>query len=352
MRGVSFTAIVTAMALSMMPAWAAAEPRAGVLPLDVNGELPPQGAKTLSAEVEAGLTSAGATVVSSTELAGTFGGKPKTASKQLAACRDGACLKDLAAKATATHLVRPTVQMDGSDYVLSLELVDGATGEVVHQASQTCELCGLTEAQAMMRSLAESLKDRLASTGTVTVDSTPPGAEVLVDGEPAGTAPLELRLAAGEHTIVLRLAGHADEERRVVVEVGSTAPVTAELTELEQAAPVEPSAPERKLPLGPLGWASIGVGVAAVGTGIGLLILDERPVEYTRCSGIDVDVEGDCRFRHDTLVGGVVMTIVGVVGITAGALLVARSRKAGKNGGDHERRARLRPTLRGFAIQF
>ena len=327
MRGATFTAVALATALSMTPTSAAAEPRAGVLPLDVDGELPPQGTKTLTAEVEAGLQSAGATVVPSTELASTLGGKPKAASKKLEACRDSACLKDLAAKATATHLVRPAVRMDGSDYVISLELVDGATGEVVHQASQTCELCGLTEAQEMTRSLAASLQDRLESMGKVTVDSTPPGAEVLVDGEPAGTTPVELRLAAGEHAIVLRLAGHADEERKVVVEVGSTAPVTAELTELEQAAPVEAPSPPRSAPLRPLGWASIGVGIAALGSGIALLVLDERPVTYTRCEGIDVDAEGDCRFRHDTLAGGVVMTIVGVVGITAGALLVGRAGK-------------------------
>jgi hypothetical protein len=46
------------------------------------------------------------------------------------------------------------------------------------------------------------------------------------------------------------------------------------------------------------------------------------------------------------------MTIVGVVGITAGTLLVVRTRKGGKGGKGDDRRARLRPAWQGFAIEF
>lgn len=339
MRGASFTALVTATAISLAPAWAAAEPRAGVLPLDVEGKLPPNGSAALSAEIDEGLRAAGATVVPSAELSSSAG-------TNLASCRDEACLQGLASTASATHLVRPSVRMEESDYVIAIELRD-SRGTLVHQASQTCELCGLTEAQAVARSLAESLREHLvAATGTLTVQSSPAGAEVLVDGEPAGTTPLELPIAAGEHSIVLRLPGHADEERRVVVEAGETSAVEVPLA---ASAGVDHGRPDRSGLLRPLGWASIGVGAASLGSGIALLVLDENPVTFTRCSGIDVDVEGNCRFRHDTLAGGIVLTIVGVVGITAGALLVARTRKGGKA---DDRRARVRPTLRGFAIEF
>jgi hypothetical protein len=344
MRTASLTAIVTATALSLTPAWAAAEPRAGVLPLDVEGQLPPNGGAAISAEIDAGLHEAGATVVSTAELSTASGAA-------LSSCRDAACLKDVAGKASVQQLVRVSVKMEESDYVIALELVDGATGQVVHQASETCELCGLTEAQAKARTLAASLADRLIAggdTGKIAVQSTPAGAEVLVDGQPAGTAPLELDLPAGEHVIVLRLAGYADDERRVVVEAGAAAAVAVDLS---PSAPGEDEGdePDRSALLRPIGWASLGVGVAALGAGIALLAIDENPVKYTRCTGVDVDVEGNCRFRYSTLGGGVVMTIVGVVGIAAGALLVARTYKQGK--GD-ERRARVRPTLRGFAIQF
>lgn len=344
MRCASFPAIVTATALCLTPAWAAAaEPRAGVLPLDVEGKLPPKGAAALSTEIEEGLRTAGVTVVPTAELA-------QVAGTGLASCRDEACLQGVATKATAAYLVRPSVRMEESDYLIAIELVDGATGKVVHMASQTCELCGLTEAQAVARTLAASLQERLVgpedATGTIAVQSTPAGAEVLVDGQPAGTTPVELQLAAGEHAIVLRLAGYADEERRVLVEAGAAAAVAAELS---AATPADDGAMDRSALLRPLGWAALGVGVASLGAGIALLVVDENPVKFTRCSGIDVDAAGTCRFRHDTLAGGVVMTIVGVVGITAGAILVARTRKGQES---DDRRARVRPTLRGFAIQF
>lgn len=341
MRCATLPALLTAAALGLGPLGAAAEPRAGVLPLDVEGKLPPNGAKALAAGVDEGLHDAGATVVPPGELS-------RAAGTKLAACRDAACLQDVAAKASASHLLRPSVRMQDSDYVIALELVDGATGAVAHQVTDTCELCGLVEAQAMARSLAASMKDHLAAaaTGTVTITSTPSGAEVLVDGQPAGTTPLELSLAAGEHALVLRQAGRVDEERRVVVEAGSTAAVAVELAATSPHPGDEPGAPRPILR--PLGFAALGVGVASLASGVALLVLDERPVDYTRCSGIDVDVEGNCRFRHDTLAGGVVMTVVGVVGIAAGAVLVARTRKAPRD----DRRARVQPTARGLAIRF
>lgn len=352
MRGATVTAFATAMALIVAPSWARAEPRAGVLPLDVEGDLPPGGTKAISAEVEAGLQGTGATVVPDSELVKALGGKSKKAArKKLAACSDAVCLQGLATKVTATHLVRPAIRMEESgDYVISLELVDGATGEVVHQANQICELCGLTEAQEVARALAASLKDPLEGLGKVAVESTPAGAEVLVDGEAAGTAPAELRLSPGEHTIVLRLPGHVDEERRVVVTIGNITTVAVALDAIPPAPPATPP-PRSRGWIRPLGWASIGLGAASLGSGIALLVLDENPVTFTRCSGVDVDPQGNCRFRHDTLVGGVVMTVVGVIGITTGALLVARDLKKNKGKGD-ARRARIRPALRGLAIEF
>lgn len=360
MRGAVSTALVAALALA--PSWAAAEPRAGVLPLEAQGTLPPNGTRALAAEVEQGMRDAGVTVVPADALvqatvadgASGSGRAPsrkqqKAARAALAACRDAACLRGLASEVSAAYLVRPSVRMEESDYVIALALVDGATGEVVHEAERLCELCGLTEAQAVTRELAASLREPLAAArmGTVTVSSSPAGAEVRVDGEPAGTTPVELRLAPGEHAIVLRRPGYASAERRVVVEARGTAAVALELAPL---APIAgPDDRGRRALLRPLGWASIGVGAAALGSGIALLVLDEDPVAYTRCSGPDVDAQGNCRFRHDTLAGGVVATVVGVVGITAGALLVARARKAGKDG---SRRARALPTARGLAIRF
>ena len=46
-----------------------------------------------------------------------------------------------------------------------------------------------------------------AGMGTLTVNTTPTGAQVVVDGEPRGVTPLDLSLQAGPHVVVLRGAG-------------------------------------------------------------------------------------------------------------------------------------------------
>ena len=46
-----------------------------------------------------------------------------------------------------------------------------------------------------------------ASMGTLTIDTTPTGAQVVVDDEPRGVTPLELALKAGAHVLVLRGGG-------------------------------------------------------------------------------------------------------------------------------------------------
>jgi hypothetical protein len=345
MRRATLTAIVAAATLLPLPAGATAEPTAGVLPLDVEGKLPPKGKAKFTKALDEGLARTGVTFVAPAELAGASGGA-------LDACRDEACLQGVAAKTSTTHLVRPSVRLEESDYVIAIAIIDGASGRVVHEVSEVCELCGLSEALTLASTLAASLAPQLTAppTGTVTVESTPAGAQVLVDGEPAGTTPLELTLAPGEHRIVIRHEGHVDDERSVTVEVGAASAVAAELRPVVVAPIVEDERGRRDGLLRPLGWASLGVGIASLGAGIALLAIDGKPVEFTRCSGADVDVEGNCRFRHDTLAGGVVMTVVGVVGITAGAVLVARA--YGKRGKADQRRARLRPTLGGMAIQF
>lgn len=62
------------------------------------------------------------------------------------------------------------------------------------------------------RHLAE-LRSRPA---TLSVGSTPPGAEIVVDGRPTGQhTPADVSLPAGEHTIELRLAGHQAVQQSV-----------------------------------------------------------------------------------------------------------------------------------------
>jgi hypothetical protein len=64
-----------------------------------------------------------------------------------------------------------------------------------------------------------------AAAGRLAVHTTPPGAAVRVDGEPAGTTPLLADLSAGPHRVEVELAGYEAATRRVDVVEGQTAAV-------------------------------------------------------------------------------------------------------------------------------
>ena len=331
----------------LLPSVARAAPaapaaRAGVMPLSTEGALPPQGEEQIGAAIEQALSSNGSTVVASDELGQALG-------SPLEGCTDEACLRDLAGKAEVTHLVRPSVRLVESDYVLAIEVLD-ATGTVLDRKEGTCEICGLSEAATMAGELVTSLASSLkAPTAIITVSSTPVGATVLVDGEPVGVTPLSLDVSPGEHTVTVRNDGYADQERRVVVEAGDTEPIESTL---DPAGPaprkrgMDDARRDRMLRI--MGWTGLGVGAASVASGIALIAIDERPVEFTRCSGDDVDAAGNCRFRHQTLGGGVFMSVLGVVGLTAGTILVVRDRKRNHT----EERVRLRPSAQGLVLHF
>ena len=61
------------------------------------------------------------------------------------------------------------------------------------------------------------------TTGKVTVNTDPPGAEVLVDGTPRGVSPISLALSAGAHTLVVRGQG---ESRTIPINIAAGADVS------------------------------------------------------------------------------------------------------------------------------
>lgn len=61
-----------------------------------------------------------------------------------------------------------------------------------------------------------------APRGRLRVVTEPPGTVVWIDGRPAGEAPLEVELGAGEHYVVATLPGHAPRTERVPIAAGET----------------------------------------------------------------------------------------------------------------------------------
>ena len=74
--------------------------------------------------------------------------------------------------------------------------------------------------------------------GVLRVTSTPPGAQVLLDGKPAGTTPLQkLRARPGERTIRLQKLGFEPWETRIALKAGATESISATLEPREREKP-------------------------------------------------------------------------------------------------------------------
>jgi hypothetical protein len=66
-------------------------------------------------------------------------------------------------------------------------------------------------------------------TGTVSLTTTPDGAEVYVDGQFYGNSPATLKLKPGKHTIGVKLSGYKDRSREMSTDSGSESHLSATL---------------------------------------------------------------------------------------------------------------------------
>jgi hypothetical protein len=63
--------------------------------------------------------------------------------------------------------------------------------------------------------------DAPASPGTIQVSSTPPGADVEIDGSFVGNTPSSVGIAAGDHTVKVSKSGYKPWEKKIKVSSGN-----------------------------------------------------------------------------------------------------------------------------------
>ena len=123
------------------------------------------------------------------------------------------------------------------------------------------------------------LEQRLA-TGRLVIQVSPFGAEVLVDGEVVGTAPLApLTVTPGAHQVDVRAPGRPSAGQHVQVPAGGEVTVSFALPE---PPPDRPETPPPELPRDegpratPWQWVTLGTGAALVAGGVVLWWLGEE----------------------------------------------------------------------------
>ena len=266
------------VAMCIAATHAVAPSRVVIVPSKVEGDAPTTVSDTFDAAASAGVAAAGA---------------------EAARAPDGCATETCAMEAAGPngYVVTTTAQARGSDYAISVRVLDG-TGAVVEELSEPCEICTHEEAAQAVQALVQKLVAPVAEAAP----PPPPPAE--------------------------------------------TEPVTT-----PDPGP-DPSGERRRMSdrtMGTLGFVGIGAGAAAIVGGVILFVVDERPVR-TQCDGEQVDMDGECEFRYNTLGGGAALAITGALAVGAGVglLLLRRGRPAPEQG----KRADVAVSAGGVRVRF
>lgn len=232
-------------------------------------------------------------------------------------CTASDCLRAVAG-AKATHVMRTEIEARDGDYDLRLSLIEIATGAVVASAAGGCDLCTDADISEMVTRTATRLRDPILALhdqpAVLVVNGLPAEAEVSIDGEVVGTAPLQQSVEPGRHQLVVAAPGHESQSQAWVAESGTTFEFDYELRVLERS--------KSKRGMRVAGWTLFGLGLAGIGGGAGLTALHNRPHKPS-CPGGETDPNGRCPDMYDTLGPGIGVMGAGLLVAAAGATLVA-----------------------------
>jgi hypothetical protein len=252
-------------------------------------------------------------------------------------CEDPACYTEAAEQAEVDLLVGATVQRTGPDYAVQVYAISADTGEVVAKVDGVCEICGIGELGDVVGSLAARLRPTLDNTTqptTLTVETDPPGAEVWIDGKRVGETPLQTRIAPGEHELDVVKRGRRTKHVEVSLRPGVNETYSFRLARSTRVPPW-------------VTWASLGTGAVSLTAGIALLAIDENPIRRD----CNPDAAGRCQYLYDTVAGGATLTVLGVALVGTGVgLLIAQARQDRLQRSGLESRVRVVPGLRGASL--
>jgi PEGA domain len=246
-----------------------------------------------------------------------------------AACAAAPCRRERMRVGGLTLAIGLEVRAVDRDYRVRALLFDGLDGRVIGDVEETCRICGVIEVAALAGDQALALQDKLTnvrSQAILGIDTTPAGAQIIVDGTRAGSSPVMLRLAAGEHRITASLPGRPSVSRRV--ELVARVRERIELVLPFESRPVESSsateltaADHRRRALVGSGGALLVVGTGVIAGSVPLFLRHGDAVAG-RCAGLDRDYLGHCRYVHDTRAGAIAMAIVGAAVLATGITLL------------------------------
>lgn len=298
-----------------------------ILPLVIEGSLSEADQSSLTQSLISGLERGNFTVLAPDKLL--------AADSEAVGCDNAACYKSLAAKTGAAYIVRAVVTVRDRDYNVRVDLFNGSDGQRIAATQDGCEICGVVDASGLIDSAAATLRlklDTLAKgPASFKLATDPPGALVTIDGEIAGTTPLNRPISPGKHLIRVSKDGFIALEREVTFVEGVGEELQYSLEKL-------PS----RLPGKRWGYASIAVGILGIGAGVALTAIDGNNYSFD-CEGdnvMDPGVTGkkECRSLFNTKWYGFGATLAGAALLTLGTVILVSARS--KTDGTSKRASR------------
>lgn len=340
--------IVAALLLSASAAWGA-PPKLVLLPPE-DPSYP-----ALAAELEAALSSAGHTAERSALRLEDLMLAVECSSPTVD------CLQKIGANLGASALVLGEIIRAGAKATLGLRLFDVESGgdrgrAEAHLSAEKKERTAALE-QAARALFGVAPAEDAGPPGRLSITATVPYVEILIDGQPRGTVPLELRdLSPGSYRVEARLSGHPTWSDTVEVEPGKTARIEIEMHAARSRIPPRTGAGFLdSIQLRTWLVAGIGAGCLVAGIGFGA---------HMRAQQNELDsLEGDTfaeiarmeelkgSGERDALAANILFGI-GSAALVASAVLAYLDYRRGRSGlgGEREGAAALRPGPRGASL--
>jgi tetratricopeptide (TPR) repeat protein len=191
-----------------------------------------------------------------------------------------------------------------------------------------------------------NLEKRLREQGIqqVSIFSTPSGAAILFDGKQVGTTPWTGEARPGRHSVVLRLSGHAEANKLLVLGPDRAVDLDVALVPLASASHSEtsgtatppstsastPADSGEEAGIRPWTWAALGVGAAALGGSLVFELLRRGAESDAEASTTQVEhVEHFQTMESRQTVARVLLGVGAAATVTGGVLLYFDLRQSG-----------------------